>query len=313
MGFVFILAGAVAVAASLTLYGAALPAFVFLLVAAFGSITIVINERDDRSSFIPAAFALPLAVLLSSYVVAAALGIPVQAVNSHPIWLFFLVSLVALIRVLMHLWDIIYQSHMMAQWYQSRISQHVTEGALFASLIQSAYLAADDYEDSDIIDSIRNSSGYAAALHRRPNRRLTDQARHALRGRGDKIATTILQPATLLVTPGFSREKVARSLLNGAMSIYRADWDNLAQVEPDITFKSALRRHAPRIVTAALIAGAAFVLTAVNGLIPPDRVGYVRTTLLVAAFFALLVPDTSKLRDTALGIAKDAMGKPGKD
>jgi hypothetical protein len=41
-------------------------------------------------------------------------------------------------------------------------------------------------------------------------------------------------------------------------------------------------------------------------------VGYVRITLLVAAFFALFATDASKLRETALALTKDALGKPSR-
>ena len=70
-----------------------------------------------------------------------------------------------------------------------------------------------------------------------------------------------------------------------------------------------LRRYAPRVIVAGLIAAAAFVLPGVGGLLPPDQATYVRATLLVAAFFALFASDTASLRETAVTLTKDTFGK----
>jgi hypothetical protein len=58
-----------------------------------------------------------------------------------------------------------------------------------------------------------------------------------------------------------------------------------------------------------VLTAAAIGLPTVQGLLPPEQANYIRATLLIAAVFALIVSDNSKLRETAMNLTKDVFGK----
>ena len=190
------------------------------------------------------------------------------------------------------------------------VQTQVSEDIIFGSLVETAFLAVRGYAIDAAIESVSEVAQLTQLLYQRSDRKILDvQSRSSLRKQGEKVVATIQHHAYMVAAPGASRADIARSLLNGAMNIHRGRWDELCQIDPAPTVKSALQRYGPRVGIASIAAALAFILPAVQGLLPPDQVSYVRGTLILTAFFALFSSDTAKLRETALSLTKDTLGK----
>ncbi len=88
------------------------------------------------------------------------------------------------------------------------------------------------------------------------------------------------------------------------MLIFGGNWRDLAILEGARPVKSLPRRLAPRIALTTAVLGAAYVLPKYQFIIPTVNADQVRTTLVLAALFALVQPDIGKLRETAMSLVQ---------
>jgi hypothetical protein len=117
--------------------------------------------------------------------------------------------------------------------------------------------------------------------------------------RGRRIATVLRahKQAFTEVTE-WEESSIWFSLLNGAVSVARADWEAFLVVQPTPVVHSLIRRFGGRIVLAALLASGALVIPWLfPSLVPPTAAMQFRVTLLVTAVFSLLRPDLDKARE----------------
>jgi hypothetical protein len=193
-------------------------------------------------------------------------------------------------------------------------ARYVTEGIVLASLVKVAYMVLKSKSRWQVVQELALIADMASFLHKTGlARSLGEQSRHHVASTSLKVATTIKWHGTLLAMPGAPRERIAKSLVNAASSVHKERWADLAQIDPDTSLKSTFRRYIPRVLTASLLVAAAITVPMITSLVPVAQGGYVRATLLIAAFFSLLASDTGKIRDVTLGLAKDTMGPKGKD
>jgi hypothetical protein len=152
---------------------------------------------------------------------------------------------------------------------------------------------------------IEQAARSARCLFRRSLRQVHDQhTRASLLSRSDRISATINAHSAMIRQPGLERAAVSRSLLNGAMLIFGGNWRDLAILEGARPVKSLPRRLAPRIALTTAVLGAAYVLPKYQFIIPTVNADQVRTTLVLAALFALVQPDIGKLRETAMSLVQ---------
>ena len=263
----------------------------------------------DRKSRWPSAVSAVIAIVFASPLVTIILELPgAIPANDFLKWFIFIAGIVAIGHLLASAFEIIWWplfGHRGA-W----LSRTVTfEPTLFQQLVHSSFLIQYEPDVDVVMESIHDAGETARAVHMGLFQQgLEAGGQDLLKKRGEKIAATIWHHNYLYAMPGYDDRNVARSLFNGAMSIYGGNWDNLCQIDPHVSVKSRLRRYASRVLWAAAITAAAFVLPTTD-ILPADQAMYVRATLLLTAFFALFSSDTTRLRETALSLTKDTLGK----
>jgi hypothetical protein len=206
----------------------------------------------------PSALGAVIAIIFASPLIGVFLGLPGSIPEELSLKLFvFIAGEVAIIRLLTSAFEILSWplfGHRGA-WLSRTVS---SPAALFHQLVESAVLLGQNQEIEDVLYSIQEAGETARALHQRHEQRLLERGdQEIMKSRGDKIAATIWHHKYLAVMPGYDLRNVSQSLFNGAISIYEDDWDNLCQVDPRVGVKSIVRRYAPRVLVAAIIAAIA--------------------------------------------------------
>jgi hypothetical protein len=124
------------------------------------------------------------------------------------------------------------------------------------------------------------------------------------RGFGKRIGATIRVHKRYLVQPGHPSEPIASSLLNALKAVQSGDWNAVAIEDAPPPARTLLRRFGPRVLLALLLIAAAFTVPHFAFFVAPQNSGRLEASLLVYAFFALIAPDISKVRDTVLQFYK---------
>jgi hypothetical protein len=114
--------------------------------------------------------------------------------------------------------------------------------------------------------------------------------------RGRRIAAVLRAHKQVFVEISELEESsVSASLLNGAVSVARADWETFLIVPLTPVVHSLVRRFGGRILLAAVLAiGALAIPWLFPSLVPPTAALEFRVTLLVTSVFTLLRPDLDK-------------------
>jgi hypothetical protein len=120
--------------------------------------------------------------------------------------------------------------------------------------------------------------------------------------RGRRIAAVLRTHKQVFVEiTELPESSISSSLLNGAVSVARGDWEAFLTVQPTPVVQSLVRRFGGRIVLAALLAGGALAIPWLfPSLVPPAAAMGFRLTLLVTAVFSLLQPDLDKAREALI-------------
>jgi hypothetical protein len=125
-----------------------------------------------------------------------------------------------------------------------------------------------------------------------------------------RVAATIRQHCVYLSGRDPDFDSIGKSLLNGYIGALQGRWDKLAVIDASPKEHSLWAKLAPRLLLSAGLLVAAYASSRLDFIATGKAADYLRTTLLIAAFFNIFAPDTGRVRDAFLEFGKPRATKP---